>query len=132
MAGLVELERQVYHSREVHQGARAARVSWVACAPLTVRRLNVLPRVQRPPCQRSGLPPSPRRHPLLPSAAAEAAIAAQPDLLIHRVCQHFQRLFGCRSLEGILPAMNKVYAERSGARCQGPGVEQHRRGVRAC
>lgn len=48
-------------------------------------------------------------------AAAEAAIAAQPDLLINRICLHLQRLLGCRGLEGVLPAVNKVYAEHAGA-----------------
>ncbi|PSC71462.1 hypothetical protein C2E20_5039 [Micractinium conductrix] len=57
---LVELERKVYHSREVLE-------------------------------------------------AAETALAAQPDILINRICLQFQRLFGCKSLQGILPAMNKLY-----------------------
>ncbi|KAL4858434.1 hypothetical protein ACK3TF_001414 [Chlorella vulgaris] len=60
VASLVELERTVYHSREVLE-------------------------------------------------AAETALAAQPDVLINRICLHFQRLFGCRSLEGVLPAMNKLW-----------------------
>ncbi|KAL4422033.1 hypothetical protein ABPG77_004849 [Micractinium sp. CCAP 211/92] len=60
VASLVELERQVYHSREVIE-------------------------------------------------AAETALVAQPEVLINRICLQFQRLFGCRSLEGVLPAMNKLY-----------------------
>lgn len=68
VASLVELERTVYHSREVLE-------------------------------------------------AAETALAAQPDVLINRICLHFQRLFGCRSLEGVLPAMNKLWVTHSGAWC---------------
>lgn len=52
----------------------------------------------------------------LPSshAAAEAAIAAQPDLLLHRIVLQFQRLFECRGLDGVLPAMNKLYLAHTG------------------
>lgn len=48
------------------------------------------------------------------AAAAEAALAAQPDILINRIVAQFQRLFGCRSLEGVLPAMNKLYLQHTG------------------
>ena len=49
------------------------------------------------------------------STAAEAALAAQPDILINRIVAQFQRLFACRSLEGVLPAMNKLYLQHTGA-----------------
>ncbi|PRW56849.1 basal body [Chlorella sorokiniana] len=66
VAQLVELERSVFHSREVLE-------------------------------------------------AAEAALAAQPDILINRIVAQFQRLFACRSLEGVLPAMNKLYLQHTEA-----------------
>ena len=47
-------------------------------------------------------------------AAAETVLAAQPDILINRICLQFQRLFGCPSLEGMLPAMNKLYLAHTG------------------
>jgi hypothetical protein len=46
--------------------------------------------------------------------AAELALAAQPEVLINRICLQFQRLFGCRSVEGILPAMNRLYLAHTG------------------
>lgn len=41
-------------------------------------------------------------------AAAESALAAQPEVLINRIVLQFQRLFGCQGLEGVLPHMNKL------------------------
>lgn len=41
-------------------------------------------------------------------AAAEGAVAAQPDVLLHRIVAQFQHLFDCHRLEGVLPALNQV------------------------
>ena len=41
-------------------------------------------------------------------AAAEGVVAADPDLLLHRIVAQFQHLFDCPRLEGILPALNQV------------------------
>ena len=40
--------------------------------------------------------------------AAEAVLVAQPDLLINRIVRQFQELFSCKTLEGVLPCMNKA------------------------
>ncbi|KAL0019238.1 hypothetical protein WJX79_004955 [Trebouxia sp. C0005] len=42
-------------------------------------------------------------------AAAEGVVAAQPDVLLHRIVAQFQHLFDCHRLEGVLPALNQVY-----------------------
>lgn len=57
--------------------------------------------------------------PDLSSAAAETALAQQPEVLINRICLQFQRLFDCRDLEGVLPAMNKLYLAHTGGACRG-------------
>jgi len=41
-------------------------------------------------------------------AAAEGVVAAQPDVLLHRIVAQFQHLFDCHRLEGVLPALNQV------------------------
>ena len=41
-------------------------------------------------------------------AAAEQVVASQPDVLLHRIVAHFQHLFSCPRLEGVLPALNQV------------------------
>lgn len=41
-------------------------------------------------------------------AAAEGVVAADPDLLLHRIVAQFQHLFDCPKLEGVLPALNQV------------------------
>lgn len=41
-------------------------------------------------------------------AAAEGVVAADPDLLLHRIVAQFQHLFDCPRLEGVLPALNQV------------------------
>jgi hypothetical protein len=41
-------------------------------------------------------------------AAAEGVVAAQPDVLLHRIVAQFQHLFDCHHLEGVLPALNQV------------------------
>ena len=43
-------------------------------------------------------------------AAAEHVVASQPDVLLHRIVAHFQHLFSCPRLEGVLPALNQVTA----------------------
>ena len=55
-------------------------------------------------------------------AAAEGIVAADPDLLLHRIVAHFQHLFDCPSLEGILPALNQVLT----ARCPQTSLTQSR------
>ena len=45
--------------------------------------------------------------------AAEAALAAQPELLINRIVLHFRKLFGCPTLDSVLPAMNKIFLTTS-------------------
>ncbi|GMH32940.1 hypothetical protein BSKO_00774 [Bryopsis sp. KO-2023] len=40
---------------------------------------------------------------------AHSAIVADPATLLHRIVGHFQKLFDCPNLEGVIPAMNKVY-----------------------
>lgn len=45
-------------------------------------------------------------------AAAEGVVAADPDLLLHRIVAQFQHLFDCPRLEGILPALNQVPSAR--------------------
>ena len=41
-------------------------------------------------------------------AAAEGVVAADPDLLLHRIVAQFQHLFDCPRLQGVLPALNQV------------------------
>ena len=41
-------------------------------------------------------------------AAAEGVVAAQPEVLLHRIVAQFQHLFDCHRLEGVLPALNQV------------------------
>lgn len=41
-------------------------------------------------------------------AAAEGVVAADPDLLLHRIVAQFQHLLDCPKLEGVLPALNQV------------------------
>ena len=43
-------------------------------------------------------------------AAAEGVVAAQPDVLLHRIVAQFQHLFDCPRLEGVLPTLNQVTA----------------------
>ncbi|GAB4819856.1 hypothetical protein N2152v2_006902 [Parachlorella kessleri] len=47
--------------------------------------------------------------------AAEAVLVAQPDLLIHQIVRQFQELFSCKTLEGVLPCMNKLYLSHTEA-----------------
>ncbi|KAK9820170.1 hypothetical protein WJX72_007055 [[Myrmecia] bisecta] len=42
-------------------------------------------------------------------AAAKDLLQAQPEVLLHRIVAHFQHLFDCRQLDGVLPAMNQVF-----------------------
>lgn len=44
-------------------------------------------------------------------AAAEQVVAAEPDVLLHRIVGHFQHLFSCPRLEGVLPALNQVQSD---------------------
>eukprot|EP00887_Chlorella_sp_A99_P002320 scaffold10.g2320.t1 len=48
-------------------------------------------------------------------AAAEAALAADPAPLLHRIVRHFQELFGCPELGGVLPAMSRLAAAHAEA-----------------
>lgn len=157
MHQLVELERKVYHSREVLEGECPPLLltfpvgGHPSAPPGTTRRHAFL--LNPPPARlpvRSHpapffavstccVPPSPRvcPHPTLHGqpnplwqtlpanplfAAAETALAAQPDILINRICLQFQRLFGCKSLQGILPAMNKLYLAHTGRWAEGSAV----------
>lgn len=42
-------------------------------------------------------------------AAATHHLAAQPEQLLSRLVSHFMRLFDCSSLEGVVPAVNRLY-----------------------
>eukprot|EP00798_Chlamydomonas_sp_ICE-L_P019229 gene19229-25854_t len=42
-------------------------------------------------------------------AAAEGMLSSQPDAPICQAVRHFQKLFSCPKLEGVITAMNKVY-----------------------
>jgi hypothetical protein len=41
--------------------------------------------------------------------AAEGLLAGGGDALLQRVVLHVQKLLGCSSLQGVIPAMNKLY-----------------------
>ncbi|PNH02559.1 hypothetical protein TSOC_011452 [Tetrabaena socialis] len=42
-------------------------------------------------------------------AAAASHLTAQPEALLSRLVSHFMRLFDCPSLEGVVPAVNRLY-----------------------
>ncbi len=42
-------------------------------------------------------------------AAAQAHVAAHPEALLSRLLGHFQRLFDCPALEGVVPTANRLY-----------------------
>lgn len=137
MAQLVELERSVFHSREVLEGAQVHPssalgrehlwVHWPAGLPVCVLMLAAfwyasLPALLVLVAQRALKLRSPTILSTCSCAAAEAALAAQPDILINRIVAQFQRLFACRSLEGVLPAMNRLYLQHTGAGGRGVGT----------
>ncbi len=47
--------------------------------------------------------------------AAQGLTAQQPDVLIHRMLSHFQRLFDCLTLDAAMARMNQVRAAMLGA-----------------
>lgn len=105
VASLVELEREVWHSREVIRG-EAVGNACLLCWRCSLLRCTG---VRQEPCRHARL----RAPPAL--AAAEGVLLAHPDVLVNRIVGQFQRLFGCRGLEGVLPAMNKLYLSHTGA-----------------
>jgi hypothetical protein len=46
-------------------------------------------------------------------AAAEGLLAGAGEELLARVVLHVQRLLGCSSLQGVIPAMNQLYVKHS-------------------
>lgn len=36
-------------------------------------------------------------------------LISDPERLLHRIVEHFQKLFSCPNMEGVIPAMNKAY-----------------------
>lgn len=42
-------------------------------------------------------------------AAAAQHMASEPEQLLSRLVSHFMRLFDCPSLDGVIPAVNRLY-----------------------
>jgi len=57
-----------------------------------------------------------------PAQAATGLTAQQPDVLIHRVLGHIQRLFDCPTLDATMARMNQVRAVMLGAECLGASM----------
>mmetsp|Transcript_31232 Transcript_31232/g.101851 ORF Transcript_31232/g.101851 Transcript_31232/m.101851 type:complete len:304 (-) Transcript_31232:37-948(-) len=47
---------------------------------------------------------------------AEAALKAEPEALVNKICAHFQHLFEVRALDGVLPKMNQLYMQGTEAK----------------